>query len=395
MKPLAGRVRSLAPSVTMAVSERARQLRARGADVVDLGGGDPDFPTPEHICRAAIEAMQAGDTHYVSPAGTPKLRAAIARKLEQENQVKVDPADGVLVTPGGKAALFVAVQALIEPGSEVLLPEPAWVSFRPMVELAGGRVVPVALETSQGFRLTYAALKAAVTDATRLLIVNSPSNPLGRVLREDERQAIARVAAEHDLTVISDEIYEHVIYDGHRHVSLASLPELAERTLTCNGFSKAYAMTGWRLGWVAGPPQLLKALRTVHGHVATCAASFTQAAGVAALEGPQDAVKQMVAAWARRRDMVCTRLGALPGVRCPKPEGAFYAFPEVRGTGLSATEFTDHLLQNEQVAVTPGDAFGPAGAGHVRLSFATSDQELSRGLERIERFVNQVVRGTR
>lgn len=384
---LARRVLSLVPSPTMAVSERARALRARGVDVVDLGGGDPDFDTPEHVRRAAEQAIESGQTHYVSAPGLPELRAAIARKLQVDNGVEVDPSEGVLVTPGGKAALFTALQALVEPGTQVLLPEPAWVSFRPMVELAGGEVLPVPLSADDGFRLTARALDQAVTPRTRLLIVNSPSNPLGRVLDPLELTAVADVATRHDLLVLSDEIYEKVVYDGLPHVSVASLPGMAERTLVFNGFSKAYAMTGWRLGYVAGPVELVGALRKVHGHLATCAASFTQVAALAALRGPQEPVQAMVAAWDRRRRRVCGALAALPGVRCGLPEGAFYAFVDLRQLGLSSAELSSRLLDEEGLAVTPGAAFGAAGEGHIRLSFATGDGELERALERIARFV--------
>ncbi len=382
------RVARLTPSATVAASERARSLRAQGLDVVDLGGGDPDFPTPDHIRHAAELALARGDTHYVSPAGTPALRQAIARKLLEENGVNVSAAEGVVVTPGGKAALFAAIQALVEPNAEVLLPEPAWVSYRPMVELAGGVVRSVPLSIDDGFRLTAAALEAQVTSATRLLLLCSPCNPTGRVLDAEELETVRAFAQKHDLVVLSDEIYEKIVYDGRRHVSLASLEGMAERTLTFNGFSKAYAMTGWRLGWVAGPPRFIKPIAIVHGHLATCAGSFVQAGGLAALEGSQEPTTQMVLAWERRRRLLCEALAALPGIRCPLPEGAFYALADIRGTPLpSSVDFAAQLLAREHVAVTPGLAFGAPGAGLIRLSFASSDAQLQRGVERIERFV--------
>jgi aspartate aminotransferase len=380
---LAGRVRDLAPSPTLAVSDRARALKAQGIAVIDLGGGDPDFITPEHIRRAAADDMNAGDTHYVASPGTPALRKAIAAKLLQDNGVEVDPLGGVVVTPGGKQALFEAVLALVEPGVDVLIPEPAWVSYVPMVELAGGRAVPVPLDPDDNFRITADRLAAAVTPASRIMIVNSPNNPTGRVFADHELSAIAEVAIAHDLLVFSDEIYEKILFDGHRHTSLASLPGMAERTLTFNGFSKAYAMTGWRLGYVAGPTPLIAEIEKVHSHSATCATSFVQAAGVEALAGPQDFIAEMVAAWDRRRRAVSDGLSDVAGIRCPRAEGAFYAFADVRETGMPSLDFADLLLREVHVAVVPGVAFGQAGEGHVRLSFATGDDALADAVDRI------------
>jgi aspartate aminotransferase len=380
---IAARVRELAPSPTIAVSDRARRLKAEGIDVIDLGGGDPDFITPAHIRAAAADAMNAGDTHYVASAGTPALRKAIAKKLREDNGIDVDWNGGIVVTPGGKQSLFEAALALVEPGVDVLIPEPAWVSYVPMAELAGGRTIPVALDPDDNFRITRAALEAAATPQSRIIVVCSPCNPTGRVFTADEREAIAGFARDHDLLVFTDEMYEKILYDGNRHVSLATLPGMAERTLTFNGFSKAYAMTGWRLGYAAGPKQYIAEIEKVHSHSATCATSFVQAAGVAALEGPQEFVGEMVAAWDRRRRNLAAGLNAIDGLHCPLVEGAFYAFVDVRGLGMSSTEAADLLLREAHVAVTPGVAFGAAGEGHVRLSFATSDALLEAAVDRI------------
>ncbi|MDF2759121.1 MAG: aspartate aminotransferase [Thermomicrobiales bacterium] len=377
------RVRDLAPSPTLAVSDRARQLKAQGIDVVDLGGGDPDFITPEHIRTAATEAMNAGDTHYVASAGIPALRQAIADKLRTDNGIEVDPSGGVIVTPGGKQALFEATLAFVEPGVDVMIPEPAWVSYGPMVELAGGTVVPVALNPDDNWRLTSEALGDAWTPATRILLINSPNNPTGRVLDEAELAVIAAFAQERDLLVFSDEMYEKILYDGQRHTSIATLPGMAERTLVFNGLSKAYAMTGWRLGYVAGPRSFLQQIEKVHSHSVTCATSFVQQAGVVALSGPQEFISQMVAAWDRRRRKLSEQLSAVNGIACPLVEGAFYAFADIRGTGMTSTQAADLFLQEAHVAVTPGVAFGTAGEGHVRLSFATSDELLDVAAGRI------------
>jgi aspartate aminotransferase len=372
----------LAPSPTLAVSDRARQLKAQGIDVIDLGGGDPDFITPKHIRDAAIEAMNAGDTHYVASAGIPGLRKAIADKLLSDNGIEVEPS-GVIVTPGGKQALFEATLAFVEPGVDVLIPEPAWVSYSPMVELAGGRPVPVPLDPDDNWRITLDLLAAAVTPASRILLINSPNNPTGRVLDDSELAAIAGFARDHDLLVFSDEMYEKILYDGHKHTSIATLPELAERTLVFNGLSKAYAMTGWRLGYAAGPKAYIEQIEKVHSHSVTCATSFVQKAGIAALTGPQDFIGEMVTAWDRRRRNVASGLSAINGIHCPLVEGAFYAFADIRGTGMSSSEAADRFLQEAHVAVTPGVAFGESGEGHVRLSFATSDDLLEDAVNRL------------
>jgi aspartate aminotransferase len=377
------RVCDLAPSPTLAVSDRARQLKAQGIDVIDLGGGDPDFITPEHIRAAATEAMNAGDTHYVASAGIPGLRKAIADKLRSDNGIEVDPNGGVIVTPGGKQALFEAALAFVETGVDVLIPEPAWVSYGPMVELAGGTAVPVPLNPDDNWRLTGETLSAAWTPASRILLINSPNNPTGRVLDNAELAAVAAFAEERDLLIFSDELYEKILYDGQRHTSIATLPGMAERTLVFNGLSKAYAMTGWRLGYVAGPRPYLEQIEKVHSHSVTCATSFVQKAGVVALTGPQEFIGQMVSAWDRRRRNLAKSLNTVNGIRCPLVEGAFYAFADIRGTGMTSTQAADLFLQEAHVAVTPGVAFGLSGEGHVRLSFATSDDLLAAAADRI------------
>lgn len=380
---VASRVRDLAPSPTLAVSDKARALKAQGVDVVDLGGGDPDFITPEHIRQAATDSMNAGNTHYVASAGIPALRQAIAKKLRDDNGIDVDPNGGVVVTPGGKHSLFEAMLALVNPGDDVLVIEPAWVSYVPMVELAGGRPVGIRLSPDNSWQVTRDLLEASVTPASRIMIINSPNNPTGRVLDMAELTAIAEFAQAHDLLVLTDEMYEKIIYDDHKHISLATLPGMAERTLTFNGFSKAYAMTGWRLGYVAGPKPYIAELEKIHSHSVTCATSFVQAAGVVALEGPQAFISEMVSAWDRRRRAVTDGLNAVKGIRLPLVDGAFYAFADIRETGKSSTDLAEQILQEGHVALVPGVAFGEAGEGHLRLSFATSDELLEKAVTRI------------
>ena len=379
---LASRVREATPSPTMAVSQKARELKASGIDVIDLGGGDPDFITPDHIRAAAADAMNAGDTHYVASNGTPALKKALSEKFRSDNGLEYEPAE-ILVTPGGKQALFEATMALVEPGVDVMLLEPAWVSYAPMVEMAGGNVVHVGLDPDSGFRVTRETLARHVTRNSRVLFMNSPSNPTGHVLDKDEHDTVAAFAIEHDLLVFTDEMYEKIIYDGRTHHSLATWPGMRERTLTFNGFSKAYAMTGWRVGYVGGPKVFIDEIAKVHSHSVTHATSFAMAGAVAALTGKQDAIAEMVAAWDRRRLAVAEGLNTINGLSWQPAEGAFYAFVDVRGTGKDAVTFSAECLEHAHVAVVPGTAFGDAGEGFVRLSFATSDELLEKTVQRL------------
>ncbi len=390
----ARRMGAVESSPTVAVSDRARQLQAAGHDVIDLGGGDPDFPTPQHIVAAAADAMEAGDTHYVASPGIVELRRALVDKLRVDNGLEYSPNE-IVVTPGGKAAIFAAIMALVDEGDEVLILDPGWVSYAPQAQLAGATPVRVPLSPGDNFLTTEERLRPYVTPRSRVLIACTPSNPTGRVMTREELAAIARVAREGDLLVLSDEIYEKLVYDGAEHISLATLPGMRERTLTLNGFSKAYAMTGWRLGYVAAPAPIVAEILKVHSHSMTCATSFGQRGAVAALTGPQDFIGEMVAAYDRRRRLVADGLNAIPGVYCPLPEGAFYAFPDITGTGLSSTACAELLIERAQVAVTPGIAFGEAGEGHIRLSFATSDDLLERAIARMGEVLSQAPAGAR
>ena len=378
----ARRVTSIGPSPTVAVSDRARQLQAAGQDVVDLGGGDPDFPTPAHIVAAAADAMEAGDTHYVASPGIPELRRAIVEKLRRENGLDYT-ADEIIVTPGGKPAIFAAIMTLIDRGDEVLILDPGWVSYAPEVVIAEGTPVSVPLSPDDNFAITEDRLRPYITPRTRALILCTPNNPTGRVATEEELATVARLAREHDFYVLSDEIYEKLVYDGAVHRSIAALPGMWERTLTLNGFSKAYAMTGWRLGFLAAPQPIVQQILKVHSHSVTCAASFSQRGAIVALNGPQGFIGEMVSAYDRRRHLVADGLNAIPGVSCPLPQGAFYAFPDIRATGLSSAHCAELLIEEGGVAVTPGSAFGTAGEGFIRLSYATSDELLRRAIGRM------------
>ncbi len=380
----ADRVLNMQPSPTLAVSDRVRTLRQQGLDVVDLGGGEPDFPSPEHVCRAAIEAMNAGDTHYVASQGTPQLRKAIAQKLKDDNGIEVG-VDQIIVTPGAKSALFSSVLALVQNGDDVVMFDPGWVSYEPMARVAGAGVVMIPLDPANDYHVSREAIEPHLTKNSRVIIVNTPNNPTGRMLSREELNAIAEIAIERNMVVISDEIYEKISYDGNQHISIGSLPGMAERTLTVNGFSKAYAMTGWRLGYVAGPQEVMRQVAKIHSHSVTCATSFGQAGATAALEGPQGFIDMMVEAWDRRRHVIVSGLNDVPGFSCPMPEGAFYALPDVSGTGLSGTDVAKRLIDEALVGVTSGDAFGDVTRNHIRLSFANSDESIESALKRIRK----------
>ncbi len=383
MKTLSSLVQTVPASPTTLMMQRGRELRAAGKDVISLAGGEPDFATPSHIVEAAYAAIQAGDTHYPPSPGTPALLNAIVAKLQRENNVHHITPDAIMVTPGAKWALFATLAALLDVGDEVLVLDPAWVSYAPMVLLQRGVPVCVPLRNEDGFRITADGLERYITPKTKLLMVNSPNNPTGRVLTRDEVAAIVEVACRHDFYVVSDEIYEHILFGDHVHYSLAAEPGMAERTIIVNGFSKAYAMTGWRLGWLAGPQPVVKLARVYQTHSAQSAASFTMAAGVAALTGPQMCIKEMVAVYDQRRRLVTDALDEIPGIECPPVEGAFYVFPKFTHTKKSSLEITQALIDEALVVSTPGSAFGAAGEGHVRFSIAERTADLEKMVDRL------------
>ncbi|MEJ3652960.1 pyridoxal phosphate-dependent aminotransferase [Actinomycetes bacterium KLBMP 9759] len=377
------RLAGIGGSATYAVHDLVQSMRARGQSVLDLGGGDPDFPTAAHIAAAAADSVRAGFTHYTPSRGLPELRAAISRKLLDDNRIATDPATDVIVTPSAKYALFLALATILDPGDDVLVPTPSWVSYASMAHLVGARPVSVPLRAGNGFRLTRELLDAAVGPRAKAILINTPNNPTGHVLDEREAADLAAFAIEHDLAIVADEIYEKIIYRG-RHISMAAVPGCAERTLTVNGFSKAYAMTGWRLGYVAGPTDAITEVLKAAQHTVGCAGSFVQQGGIAALTGPQADLLRTVDEYATRRTMIVEGLAALPGITCTPPDGAFYAFADITGTGRgSDTEFAEWLLTTAGVAVTPGSAFGPGGEGHVRLSFSGPQDVIKEALERI------------
>jgi aminotransferase len=355
-------------------------------DVISLGVGEPDFTTPPHIIEAGVRALRGGRTHYTSNYGTLELRRALSTHLEQRYGVRYDPDGEIIVTVGASEAVAVAMAALIDPGDEVILHEPSYVAYLPSIVFNGGVPVLVPTRFEDDFELDPGAVEAAVTPRTKLIFMGYPCNPTGAVLDEAKLRAVAAIAARHDLAVLTDEIYDRLVYGDHRHVAFASLPGMRERSVLVGGFSKAYAMTGWRIGYLCAPRELVDGIVKVHQYEIMSAPTMAQDAAVAALQGAEVDVARMVGEYDRRRRMFVDGLNRI-GLPTFEPRGAFYAFPSIKGTGLSAEGFSERLLFEQKVAVIPGDAFGPSGAGHVRACYATSYEQLEEALVRIERFL--------
>ena len=388
MPPIAARQSRLGTESAFEVLAKARALEAQGRSVVHLEIGEPDFETAPHISQAATQALAEGYTHYGPSAGLLPARQAIARYVAGTRDIAVD-ADQVVITPGAKPIIFFTIMAVVDEGDEVLLPDPGFPIYESVVQYVGGHAVPLPLHEERRFRFDPEDLRRRVTDRTRLIILNSPQNPTGGVLTPEDLAAVADVARDRDLWVLSDEIYSRLIYDGDHH-SIAALPGMAERTIILDGFSKTYAMTGWRLGYGVAPPNLIPHLARLQTNVTSCTASFVQIAGTAALEGPQTQVDSMLAEFRQRRDFVVDRLNRIDGVRCLSPGGAFYVFPRVALPGLTSKQIADSLLEHDGVAVLAGTAFGAQGEGFLRLSFATSMGQLAEGADRIQRGLSRL-----
>lgn len=385
---LASRMSRLGTETAFEVLAAARGLEAQGRDIVHLEIGEPDFDTPGNIIEAATKALKSGKTHYTPAAGIPELRQVIARYVSRTRGIDVDPAQ-VVVVPGGKPIMFFVILALAEEGDEVIYPNPGFPIYESMIRFTGATAIPMPLREQNQFGLDIEELQHLVSERTKMIIINTPANPTGGVLSADDIKAIAKVAQERDLIVLADEIYSRILYEG-TFSSIASLPGMLERTVILDGFSKTYAMTGWRLGYGVMPKELAEHVTRLVINANSCTATFIQYAGIEALEGPQDAVSDMVAAFQQRRDVIVEGLNLIPGFRCLKPRGAFYVFPNIEGTGMNAKELEQFLLHEAGVATLAGTSFGCLGQGHLRLSYANSIENINKALERIDAAIRRV-----
>ena len=385
---IAERMNRLGTETAFEVLVKAKALEAQGRDIVHLEVGEPDFPTPENIVEAGVRALKDGKTKYTPSAGIPELREAVARHVGETRGVKVT-ADQVVVTPGAKPIMFFSILALVEPGDEVLYPEPGFPIYESMIRYCGGTPVPYILREENHFRFDPDEFRAKANAETKMIILNSPHNPTGGVLEQSDLKVVAEVAQKYDITVFTDEIYWRVLYEG-TFSSLLSIPGMAERTILLDGFSKTYSMTGWRLGWGVMPPQLVPHITRLQTNSNSCVAGFTQYAGVEALTGPQDSVGKMVAAFKERRDTIVDGLNAIPGFKCIKARGAFYAFPNTKDTGWDSRKLADYMLNEAGVACLSGTAFGEAGEGYLRFSYANSLENIQKALVRIREAVEKI-----
>ncbi len=381
------RMRLIPPSGTIGMLEKANALAKKGKQILHMEAGEPDFDTPVHIKEAACQAIKNGFTHYTSSRGTPELRQAISESLLKRG-IEADPNSEILVTPGAKHAIYCACLATLNAGDEVLVISPAWPTFYVCVQAAEAK--PVEVPLGEGYRLNEEELKKRITDRTKMILVNSPNNPTGGALDKRDIETIAETALDHDLLVLSDEIYDRIVYDGFKPVSAASLEGMKDRTLFINGFSKTYAMTGWRLGYVVADKEIVGAMQRIQQATTTCPASFVQKAGVAALTGPQDCVENMVKQYDARRKIIVKKLNEIPGVKCSLPKGAFYVFPSFHGFKKSSKEIVEDLLINEGVCAMAGSAFGTHGEGHMRFSYATSQAVISEAMDKLKSYVEKL-----
>lgn len=378
------RVQSIEPSPIRKIIDLAE---AR-PDIIGLHAGEPDFPTPRDIVEAGSRALDDGYTHYTHGAGILQLREAISRKLLEENGIEANPKTEITVTVGGFAAIFASIQATINPGDEVIVLQPSWPSYAGFVRLADGVPVPVSLQ-GPDFEPSRADVKGHITNRTRMILVNSPNNPTGAVYSQSCLLELAKLAREHGLLILADEVYEKIIFNGNKHFSVASRSDFKDSTITVNSFSKTYAMTGWRIGYVVANEAITNGIRKMHGYMASCAPASAQKAALEALSGPQDCVSEMIEEYRRRRDLIVNGLNGIDGFQCAPPKGTFYAFPSVSRLGLPSTRIAEELLEQAKLAGIPGSAFGEAGEGYLRLSFATSQRNIQEAIARIRTWRTQ------
>jgi len=373
--------KSIKPSATVGIIDKARALRQAGVNVINMGIGEVMADSPAEAKEGLMGALEKGETHYVSSQGIPELRDAIAGKLVRENDIQVD-ADHIIVTPGAKYALYLGITAMIQAGDEVLMPDPGWMTYEAIVQMAGGKAVYFPCLEENRFSPRIEDIESRVTPKTRMIIFTTPSNPTGAVLSLEEVKAIAGLARKYDLLVVSDEIYEKFIYDGHRHSSIAAISDMRDRTLTINGFSKGWAMTGWRIGYGVGNKSLIERMTTMQQHSVTCTCAFTQRAALAAQLRSEDSVRALVADCQKKRDLVVETLNHIPGISCPSPQGAFYAFANVTETGKTGDELSLWLLEKTGVITLPGSTFGECGKGYLRFSYALPRDQVEEGMNR-------------
>lgn len=383
---LSNRIQKIKPSLTLAINAKAIEMQKQGIDVLKFGTGEPDFDTPENIKEAAKKALDEGFTKYTAASGISELKEAICNKLKRDNGITCNN-ENIIVTNGGKQALYNCFMAILNEGDEVLVPSPYWVSYVDMVNVTGG-VVKTIDTTFNQFKLTAEMVEQAITDRTKCLILNSPSNPTGGVVEKDEIEKIAKLVKEHQFFVISDEVYEYFLYDGKKHFSIGSLSGMEDLVFTVNAVSKTYSMTGWRVGYLAGPTEYVKAMSNLQSHSTSNPCSISQKGALEAITGPQDSVKMMADEFAKRRDFVYEAMNQIPGFKLEKPEGAFYAFPNISGCFnddmKDSFQFTEFLLEKAKVAVIPGGAFGKEGDNYIRFSYAASMENIEEGLKRIK-----------
>ena len=386
MAKIAARMNRMAPSGIRKVNEKALEMERAGERVLHFEIGRPDFDTPEYIKRAAERALAEGKVHYTSNFGLMELRQAIADKLKRENHVDYKASE-VLVTVGLSEAVFAVLATILEEGDEILVPDPVWLNYINVPNLLGAKAIAYGLTEETGFQMDLEEVKAKITPKTRAIVIITPNNPTGGVLSEDVLRELSEIAVQNDLMVISDEVYERLVYDGAKHISIASLPGMKERTFTMNGMSKAYAMDGWRLGYVAAPEEYILAMNKFHQHNTTCAPSFVQAAAIAALNAEGDEVKEMVKEYQRRRDYAVKAINEIPGLHCECPKGAFYIFINCKSLKMKSSDLSAFLLEEAKIALVPGDVFGPGGEGYLRMSFANSYENVAAGCEQLRKAV--------
>jgi len=376
------RVSNLKASASIALMEKARQLKAQGVDVISLATGEPDFDTPECAAEAGVAGIRDGKTHYVNGRGIPALRERLSRKLREENGLAYTPEE-ILVTPGAKYAIFAALFTVLSPGDEVIILNPCWVSYGAMAELAGGVPVYVNLSEEDGYAITREKLEPRITEKTKLLLLNTPNNPTGRALTQQEAEMLRTLALEHDFYILSDEIYEKVLFDGRRHISIGALPDMYERVITVNGLSKCAAMTGWRVGYLAAAKPIVDMIYMFYQHTLTCIGEFAQLAALEALEHPEE-FDRMTESYRIRRDLWQERMSRIPAVRCLSAEGTFYGWMRIDKGGMNSAEIAAYLLEQAQVVLVPGNAYGEKEQPYVRVSLATAAEDLVRAADRLE-----------